>query len=71
MRSVLLSLISLSVASCGLVLPPYLNQARATLYGYNHNKGEFFPEANLTLSLDLDRECLYFRSVNVYRPEII
>jgi len=69
MRSVLLSLSSLALASCSLQLPPFLTNAHAVLYGYTATTG-FFPEANLTLSYDLATACLHFKTVSTYRPDL-
>ena len=69
MRSVLLSLSSLALASCSrLQLPPFLTKAHAVLYGYSATS--FFPEANLTLSYDLATACLHFKTVATYRPDL-
>ena len=68
MRSVLLSLSSLALASCSLQLPPFLTNAHAVLYGYSGTS--FFPEANLTLSYDLSTACLHFTSLTTYRPDL-
>ena len=70
MRALLLSLASsLTVASCStLQLPPFLTNALAVLYGYSEKT--FFPEANLTLSYDVETACLHFRTVVTYRPDL-
>ena len=70
MRTLLITLAStLTLASCSrLQLPPFLTNAHAVLYGFSDKS--FFPEANLTLTYDVETACLHFKTVVTYRPDL-
>ena len=70
MRALLLTLCSLALSACRLQLPPVLDTARAVVYGFQAY-GWFTPEANLTISYNLQAECLHVRSVLTFRPDFV